>query len=121
MRSMRPLTRTSPYWHPHIGGRGPRLMGGAVTLLTPRGGPAGPVGPIAGTDVPYMGMDPSDPTTWTRRYNPQPGMIAYLNRDGAQPNPAGGVQRGQPPRWLLKAARASGHGGGVAGSSVNNG
>jgi hypothetical protein len=26
-------------------------------------------------------MDPSDPTTWVRPYNPQPGMVAQLNFD----------------------------------------
>ena len=31
----------------------------------------------------YMGMDPSDVTTHVRQWNPQPGMIAYLNYDGA--------------------------------------
>ena len=32
----------------------------------------------------YKGMDPSDPLTYTREWNPQPGMIGYLNYDGAQ-------------------------------------
>ena len=32
----------------------------------------------------FKGMDPSDPLTYTRPWNPQPGMIAYLNFDGAQ-------------------------------------
>jgi hypothetical protein len=31
-------------------------------------------------------MDPSDPTSYVRPYNPQPGMIALLNYDGAVPN-----------------------------------
>jgi hypothetical protein len=48
-------------------------------------GPAGPVGPTPG-GLSYNGMDPSDPTTYVRQYNPQPGMIARLNFDGAMPN-----------------------------------
>jgi hypothetical protein len=32
----------------------------------------------------YKGMDPSDPLTYVRPWNPQPGMIAQLNYDGAQ-------------------------------------
>lgn len=31
----------------------------------------------------YKGMDPSDVSTHIRQWNPQPGMIAYLNYDGA--------------------------------------
>ena len=31
----------------------------------------------------YKGMDPSDPLTYVRPWNPQPGMIAQLNFDGA--------------------------------------
>jgi hypothetical protein len=42
--------------------------------------------PVASADgsQPFNGMDPSDPSTYTRPWNPQPGMIAYLNFDGAQ-------------------------------------
>lgn len=32
----------------------------------------------------YKGMDPSDPLTYSRQWNPQPGMIGFLNFDGAQ-------------------------------------
>ena len=32
----------------------------------------------------YKGMDPSDYSTHVRQWNPQPGMIAQLNYDGAQ-------------------------------------
>jgi hypothetical protein len=49
----------------------------------------------------YQGMDPSDPATYTRPWNPRPGMIAYLNYDGAQAQsrqPAGGLQRGKQQR-----------------------
>lgn len=31
----------------------------------------------------YKGMDPSDVTTHVRQWNPAPGMISYLNYDGA--------------------------------------
>jgi hypothetical protein len=46
-------------------------------------------------------MDPSNPATWVRPWNPQPGMIGRLNFDGAQlqaRQPAGGVQRGRQQR-----------------------
>jgi hypothetical protein len=33
---------------------------------------------------PYVGMDPSDPSTWQRPFNPQPGMFARLHQDHAQ-------------------------------------
>lgn len=32
---------------------------------------------------PFAGMDPSEPSTYVRPWNPQPGMISYLNFDGA--------------------------------------
>jgi hypothetical protein len=110
----RPFRRDYACWHPHVSAtsHGALQRGGAVALAQMYG-PAGLVGPQGSTDHPYQGMDPSDPVTWTRQYNPQPGMIAYLNIDGAVPNPAGGVQRGKQPRLWWR--------GGVAGSSVNNG
>jgi hypothetical protein len=49
----------------------------------------------------YKGMDPSDPATHVRPWNPQPGMIAYLNFDGANMQgrtPTGGNQRGSQAR-----------------------
>jgi hypothetical protein len=33
---------------------------------------------------PYVGMDPSDPGTWSRPYNPQPGMFGRLHDDTAE-------------------------------------
>jgi hypothetical protein len=30
---------------------------------------------------PYVGMDPSDPGTWSRPYNPQEGMFRRLHHD----------------------------------------
>jgi len=68
---------------------------------------------VPGSDLPFYGMDPSDPVTYVRPYNPVPGMVARLNFDGARPAPAGGVQRGRQPRLWWP--------GGVAGSSVRNG
>lgn len=51
------------------------LAGGAVALNT-----AGWVGISRGNSgYGYLGMDPSDATTWPRPFNPAPGMIAYLN------------------------------------------
>jgi hypothetical protein len=111
----RPVGRGYSQWHPHVAAttnQGRVLALGGLTLA-PLYGPAGLVGPVGSTDHPYQGMDPSDPITWTRPYNPQPGMISYLNIDGAQPNPAGGVQRGRQPFLFWR--------GGVAGSSVDNG
>jgi hypothetical protein len=32
----------------------------------------------------FKGMDPSDPLTHVRAWNPQPGMVAQLNYDGSQ-------------------------------------
>jgi hypothetical protein len=32
---------------------------------------------------PYLGMDPSDPGTWQRPFNPQPGMFTRLHQDQA--------------------------------------
>jgi len=54
-----------------------------------------PAGTAAGQ--PFLGMDPSAPSTYVRPWNPQPGMIAFLNFDGAaaQGNtPMGGTWRG---------------------------
>jgi hypothetical protein len=56
---------------------------------------------IPGTGMPYAGMDPSNPLTYVRPWNPQPGMISQLNYDGAQAQsrqPTGGLQRGLQQR-----------------------
>jgi hypothetical protein len=51
------------------------LLGGRVTLSA-----RGLVGQSRGnTGYGYLGMDPSDPMTWPRPFNPAPGMISYLN------------------------------------------
>lgn len=84
----RDFGRTTPGWHPHVESTahdGDFQRGGAP-MLAPLYGPAGLVGPVGATDHPYQGMDPSDPVTHVRPYNPQPGMIGWLNFDGAVPN-----------------------------------
>jgi hypothetical protein len=90
--------RSYSQWHPlvWITGGGTLLRGGAPQL-TGLGGPAGPVGPVGTTDRPYMGMDPSDPTTYVRQYRPVAGMVAVLNFDGAAPQQAQTVKG--PKRW----------------------
>jgi hypothetical protein len=52
--------------------------------------------PVGADGQPFLGMDPSAPATWVRPYNPQPGMIARLNFDGARQQydtPMGGTWR----------------------------
>jgi hypothetical protein len=85
------MVRSWSTWHPHgwVVPSGARLGGGAVTMTGLYGGSpgAGPVGPVPGSGgLSFNGMDPSDPTSYVRPYNPQPGMIALLNYDGAVPN-----------------------------------
>jgi hypothetical protein len=48
----------------------------------------------------YQGMDPSNPATFVRPWNPAPGMIAQLNFDGAsmQAHTPTQVQRGPQAR-----------------------
>jgi hypothetical protein len=48
---------------------------------------------------PFAGMDPSNPVTWVRPWNPQPGMISFLNFDGAKQqaySPTGTTGRPMP-------------------------
>ena len=77
--SMRPMPRTWSHFHPFawVWGHGDLMRGGQVHL----GGPAGPVSRGDGSDIGYNGMDPSDPGTWVRPYNPVGGMVALLNFD----------------------------------------
>ena len=98
--------RTYGRWDPlaWIDGGGTIARGGAVPLAAMYG-PSGLVGPVGSTDHPYVGMDPSDPVTWVRPYNPQPGMIGYLNFDGAAPND-GQVISGKPRSWRGRSRRA---------------
>ena len=67
----------------------------------PHGGAPRITGPLPVPGLVFAGMDPSSPVTYTRPWNPRPGMIAYLNFDGAaaqQRTPTGGVQRGRQQR-----------------------
>lgn len=69
------------------------VSGGSLAVLagaTTQSGPA------------YKGMDPSDPLTYTRPWNPQPGMIAQLNFDGAQ-------MQGRTPTQLQRGSQARPH------------
>jgi hypothetical protein len=94
----RPTPPTYAKWHAvnsEVGWQRP-LPGGAVALV-PLGQPAGVVSQ-PGSDHPFQGMDPSDPKTYVRPYRPAPGMIAYLNFDGAQPNVTQ-TTGGPPRRW----------------------
>jgi hypothetical protein len=83
----RPLRRTYHPWHQHAHGSPLGLLRGGVTQFSRGSGPAGPVGPVGSTDRPYVGMDPTDRSTWVRPWNPAPGMIGWLNYDGAAANP----------------------------------
>lgn len=73
-------TTMHAHQYPAPGGRGRLygaggLMGGAVTLSA-----RGLVGQTRGnTGYGYLGMDPSDSTTWPRPFVPTGGMISYLN------------------------------------------
>lgn len=98
MRITRPITRGYGHRHPHVclTDTGELTRGGTVGLA-----------PMAATDAgpAYKGMDPSDPSTWVRPWNPQPGMISRLNYDGAalQSRTPTGLQRGS--QW--RGARGS--------------
>lgn len=65
---------------------------------------------ISGTDIPFAGMDPSNPLTYVRPWNPAPGMIAYLNVDGAQAQAmteTGGLQGAPASMTTLAGGRPS--------------
>jgi hypothetical protein len=95
----RGMTRTYDHFHPYVwGDEVGRMIRGGAPAMAVMYGPAGLVGPVGATDHPYTGMDPSDPVTWVRPYSPQPGMISYLNFDGAAPND-GQVITGRPRNW----------------------
>ena len=88
-----PPLHVGMYYHQHAPGqsRGELygaggLMGGAVTLTA--GGPTGMR--VGDSGYGYLGLDPSAPETWTRRFNPAPGMIGWLNVPGPFQVYAGG-------------------------------
>jgi hypothetical protein len=84
----RSFTRRYGHWDPYVSGTPAAypLHNGALVL----GGPAGPVS-LGGTDRWNLGMDPSDPRTWVRPYNPRPGMMALFNFDP--------FLNGEPPQF----------------------
>jgi hypothetical protein len=47
----------------------------------------------------YKGMDPSNPATYVRPWNPAPGMIEFLNYDGAQ-------MQGRTPTQVQRGSQA---------------
>lgn len=103
---MRPFPMTYGTVHPHVhvsvAFRSRPCSGGAMVL--------GPL-PVGQDGQPFMGMDPSAPSTWVRPWNPQPGMIGFLNFDGAKyqgNTPMGGTWHYPRPvrdRWLPKRRR----------------
>jgi hypothetical protein len=102
-RYRRPFTRGYHHYHQlvSISGWGGRPTRGGVVTVVPL-----PVGLPGGQ--PFMGMDPSDPLTHVRRWNPQPGMVARLNFDGAQAQgetAMGGTWRNPPSQMRRAAAR----------------
>ena len=77
----RPMWRTWPLRHPTpdmMQGDGSRPIPGEWQLVV------WPLPQIAGRSWVFSGMDPSSPATYVRPWNPKPGMIGYLNFDGAQ-------------------------------------
>jgi len=106
---MRTVTRplTPAYGQEHPGwsavwpaGRRPCPSAAGVPFFLPQG----PIGP---NQMPFCGMDPSDPRTYVRPWNPQPGMIARLNFDGAnmQDDADMGGLWNRPARFKRKAAK----------------
>ena len=105
---MIPLTRpVAGSGRHHAGGH---RYGSGASGVRPAGGGAARVtvplpAAVGGTDMPFAGMDPSNPLTYVRPWNPQPGMVARLNFDGAQAQAytdTAGVQ-GNPASWLTRA------------------
>src|SRR5215831_10214047 len=96
MRITRPMPRTWGAYEPVpfvSDGAATRPVGMGMVALAPLDATVS--GPL------YQGMDPSNPSTWVRQWNPQPGMIGYLNFDGAAlqaRTPTGGVFRGSQRR-----------------------
>jgi hypothetical protein len=74
--AMSPHQRPAPQGdRARLYGTGGGLMGGAVILTA-----GGRTGMRRGrTGYGYLGMDPSDPSTWPRPFVPTTGMISYLN------------------------------------------
>lgn len=81
--------------------RGGYLYYGGCGTHRPLPGGAPPVTGMAYTQAgpAFKGMDASDPMTYTRPWNPQPGMVAQLNFDGAQ-------LQGRTPTQLQRGSQA---------------
>ena len=92
----RPMRRTWGTTHPVVnfsdGTEADRPVSGGTAAVTR------PLPVMIPGGQPYAGMDPSNQATWVRPFSPQPGMIAWLNFNGAavqDRQPTGGVQRGR--------------------------
>lgn len=73
----RPLNQSYGVELPGWGGsQHVRPCAGGALVMTPL--------PVGMGGQPYNGMDPSAPVSWVRPWNPAPGMVAYLNFDGAK-------------------------------------
>lgn len=99
----RPIRRGWPTHHPvgYGGGVAEHGCGGAL-VMTPLPVPGG------GRFV-FCGMDPSAPETYVRPWNPQPGMIAYLNFDGSQVqgHTSSGITPGPPESSRLNVRQVN--------------
>lgn len=89
----RPFPATYSQRHPHVtvsAAFDGHPVGQGVPVMNPM--------PVRLNGQPYNGMDPSNPVSWVRPWNPAPGMISYLNFDGAraQASAPTGVSRPAP-------------------------
>jgi hypothetical protein len=78
----RPITGTGRHHHP-----AQLYYAGSIPVRRPmRGTPrvTVPLPQAVRGGQPFAGMDPSDPTTYVRPWNPADGMIGRLNFDGAR-------------------------------------
>jgi hypothetical protein len=100
---MIPMTRqvrgagrhTYAYGMYHSGAGTHRPLPGGAPVVT------GPLPVSIPGAQPFAGMDPSNPMTYVRPWNPAPGMVGRLNFDGSQVQartPTGGLQRGRHQR-----------------------
>jgi len=85
---------TYPWARWHSGAAGPRPASRVAqpSVTGPVGWPMNMSGPM------YAGMDPSDPLTYVRQWNPTPGMVGRLNFDGA-------ALQGRTPRQVQRGSQ----------------
>lgn len=102
----RPFTRHPAQWraghHDRVHREGAGMPAGGTPLIS------APLPNSIPGQLPYTGLDPSNPATWVRPYNPQPGMVARLNFNGAamQGNTDTGGVWSNPASWnALAGAR----------------